>query len=229
MKRILLLIVLVMLATWAFRVSEHRMRTRHKRDWVEAPRWNRKADPKPHRLAIAEKIDDEGAERVEVEVEAKTPAPVDTPTRKVSSQLMATEDRARIDAIRRFEEELSAWLEPEVPTDWKAPAPLVKSLIKKTTFTPVVKDYGTLYIAELTADTSPKRREAILKAYHRETTHHRMMAMGGALAFTLACLGAISFYIRADEATKGYYTNRLRMLAAAGIGAAGMAVYRYVA
>ena len=53
--------------------------------------------------------------------------------------------------------------------------------------------------------------------------------LGGALAFVLICLAAVSGYIRADEATKGYYTNRLRMLAAAGVGAAGVVIYRMVA
>ena len=56
-----------------------------------------------------------------------------------------------------------------------------------------------------------------------------MAALGGTLAFVLICLGAVSGYIRADEATKGYYTNRLRMLAAAGVGAAGVFIYQMVA
>ncbi len=55
------------------------------------------------------------------------------------------------------------------------------------------------------------------------------MTLGGSLGFVLICLAAISGYIRADEATKGYYTNRLRLLAAAGVGAAGVIVYRMVA
>ena len=45
-------------------------------------------------------------------------------------------------------------------------------------------------------------------------------------AFVLICLAAVSGYIRTDEATKGYYTNRLRMLAAAGVGAAGVVIYQ---
>jgi len=52
--------------------------------------------------------------------------------------------------------------------------------------------------------------------------------LGGGLAFLLTCLGVLSGYIRADEATKGYYTNRLRLLAAAGTGAAGMAIYHMI-
>jgi hypothetical protein len=62
----------------------------------------------------------------------------------------------------------------------------------------------------------------LVEAYDRELVRHRLATLGGTLAFVLICLAAISGYIRADEATKGYYTNRLRMLAAAGVGA-GMA------
>ena len=55
-----------------------------------------------------------------------------------------------------------------------------------------------------------------------------MLTLAGLLVFVLICLAAVSGYIRTDEATKGYYTNRLRMLAAAGVGAAGAAIYQMI-
>ena len=61
----------------------------------------------------------------------------------------------------------------------------------------------------------------MVKAYHRELVEHRLASLGGALAFVLIGLAAISGYIRADEATKGYYTRRLQMLAAAASGRRG--------
>jgi hypothetical protein len=91
-----------------------------------------------------------------------------------------------------------------------------------------VKDYGTLYVAELTVDSSPRRRASLVAAYNREIVGRRMVTLGGTLAFVLIFLAAVSGYIRADEATKGYYTNRLRMLAAAGVGAAGMIIYHMI-
>ena len=42
----------------------------------------------------------------------------------------------------------------------------------------------------------------------------------------MICLAAVSGYIRADEATKGYYTKRLRLLAAAAVGASGVLIYQ---
>ncbi len=96
--------------------------------------------------------------------------------------------------------------------------------------TPAISSkYGTLYEATLTADFSPHRRAELVDAYNHELVQHRLFTLGGSLGFVLICLAAISGYIRADEATKGYYTNRLRMLAAAGVGAAGVIVYRMVA
>ena len=53
-----------------------------------------------------------------------------------------------------------------------------------------------------------------------------VLLLGGGLGFALTCLAAVAGFIRADEATKGYYTNRLRLLAAAGVGAAGVAIYQ---
>ena len=106
---------------------------------------------------------------------------------------------------------------------------LLQSLIVDTHYTPEEKPYGTLYWAELTVNFSPDRRARLVEAYTRELIQHRLVSLGGALAFVLIGLGAVSGYIRADEATKGYYTNRLRMLAAAGVGAAGVILYRMVA
>ena len=75
-----------------------------------------------------------------------------------------------------------------------------------------------MFEATLTVDTSSERRNALIEVYNRQLVEQRMASLGGALAFVLICLAAVSGYIRADEATKGYYTNRLRILAAAGVG-----------
>jgi hypothetical protein len=102
-------------------------------------------------------------------------------------------------------------------------------MILETRTTPVVKDYGTLHETKLTIDASPARRTALVEAYNHELVRHRLASLGGMLAFVLSCLGVICGYVRADEATKGYYTTRLRMLAAAGVGAAGVIIYQIVA
>ena len=147
----------------------------------------------------------------------------------VEGQISATEDRAEADARAALREKAADWLEPDVPRTWTIPIPLLQSLIVDTKYTPEDKPYGTLYWAKLSVDFSPDRRATLVNAYTHELIQHRLMSLGGALAFVLIGLAAVSGYIRADEATKGYYTNRLRMVAAAGVGAAAVILYRMVA
>jgi hypothetical protein len=149
--------------------------------------------------------------------------------RAVLGDLCANEDRARADSRKALRTEVLEWLSPDVPASWTPPAGLLEAMIVGTKIDPLVKDYGTLYKAELTADFSPMRRAGLVDAYNHELINRRLLSLGGTLGFVLICLAAISGYIRADEATRGYYTNRLRMLAAAGVGAAGVIVYRLVA
>jgi hypothetical protein len=86
-----------------------------------------------------------------------------------------------------------------------------------------------MYKATLKADLSRENRTRIVRQYEREQVGGRLLKLGGALAFVLVCLASVVGYIRADEATKGYYTNRLRLATAVGLGAAGMAIYRNMA
>ena len=150
-------------------------------------------------------------------------------TRTVKGQISATEERAKADARNALRAEVVDWLDPDVPGSWTPPSRLIDAMILETRINPVVKDYGTLYVAEFTVDFSPDRRKALVRVFDREQVRQRLTALGGILGFVLICLAAISGYIRTDEATKGYYTNRLRMLTAAGVGAAGVIIYQMLA
>jgi hypothetical protein len=143
--------------------------------------------------------------------------------------ISATEERAKAEARRKLLESVVNWLDPQVPASWTPPPRLLDAMVLETRIKPVVKDYGTLSEAELRIDDSPARRAQLVEVYNREVVERRLVTLGGTLAFILICLAAVSGYIRTDEATKGYYTNRLRMLAAAGIGAAGVVIYHLVA
>ena len=146
--------------------------------------------------------------------------------RTIVGQLSATEPRAVDDARIQLERAAAEWLGPDVPRSWKAPSRLIDAMVLDTQVEPVVKDYGTLYEATLRADFSPARRDKIVRVYERELVARRLALLGGVLGFVLVCLAALAGYIQADEATKGYYTNRLRLAAAAGVGAAGVAIYQ---
>ncbi len=147
----------------------------------------------------------------------------------VDGQISANEERAKGDAYQKLREVVASWLEPDVPRSWNLPADLVNSLVLDTQYEPEIKPYGTMYVAHLRYDASPDRRAQFVKLYNREVVRRRLFNLGGSLSFILICLAAVSGYIRADEATKGYYTHRLRMLAAAGVGAAGVIIYQMFA
>jgi hypothetical protein len=147
----------------------------------------------------------------------------------VTGRLSANETRARDDARLQLQHQVAAWLAPDVPATWKPPAPLLDRLIVRTEIEPIEKDYGTLYEATLHVDSAPPRRAEILAAYQHELVVRRMVLMGGGLAAILTGLAAVAGYIRADEATKGYYTNWLRVAAAAGVGASGVLIYQLLA
>lgn len=155
--------------------------------------------------------------------------PVRSQSITVTGLISATEERAKSEARRKLQDEVINWLEPDVPVSWTPPPRLLDTMVMETRIKPVVKDYGTLYKAELRFDASPQRRAQLIELYNRELVERRLITLGGTLTFVLICLGAVSGYIRADEATKGYYTNRLRLLAAAGVGAAGVVIYQMVA
>ncbi|HMB02376.1 MAG TPA: hypothetical protein VKP69_01390 [Isosphaeraceae bacterium] len=158
---------------------------------------------------------------------APTPAPaLPTGTRLVKGQLSATEDRARAEARVQLERKLAEWLVPDIPPSWKVPEPLVNRPICGEQVKAVEKDYGTLYEATLQVRITPELRAEIVEAYRRELVAHRLAVLAGVIGFILACLAALAGYIRADEATKGYYTNWLRAAAAAGVGAVSMLIYQ---
>ncbi|HEV3164755.1 MAG TPA: hypothetical protein VGZ22_12070 [Isosphaeraceae bacterium] len=142
----------------------------------------------------------------------------------VKGRQSITKERADGDARRQLESVVSDWLRPEVPRTWKAPRRFLDAMIIDRHVEPAEHDYGLTYKAGYQVDYSPETRGQIIQAYYREVGTQRMVMLGGLLAFVLVCLAALSGYIRADEATKGYYTNRLRVVTALAVGVAGGAL-----
>jgi type IV secretory pathway VirB10-like protein len=161
-------------------------------------------------------------------------------SRVLVGQISSTEPKAKAELRQKLDAEVKTWLAGDVPPSWKPPTRSIDAMIQSTYVEPedtkvegiskeLDETYTTLYRAGALVDFSQSRRAQLLKIYDREVVRERMIKGGGLLAFVLITLGGIAGYIRADEATKGYYTNRLRMLAAAGVGGAGVALYHMFA
>lgn len=145
----------------------------------------------------------------------------------MTGRLSATPQRAIDDARLQLVQKLKEQLRTEIPAEWTIPNPIIDRLVVGAPKVESKKrDYGTLYEATLKADLSPNRQRQIVAAYHREQVVGRMLIVGAVLAVILIGLAALSAYIRADEATKGYYTTRLRVVTAAAAVAGAVAVYR---
>ncbi len=159
-------------------------------------------------------------------------------TRIVPGLISITPERSREEARKELQSLVTDWLEAAgVPRTWTPPAHLIDAMVLDGTKVdtvvkdddPVYKDHETLYVAKLKVDVSPERRATFVRTYQHQLVLKRMGFLGAGLAFVLTCLAAVSGYIRTDEVTKGYYTNRLRLLAAVGVGAAAVAILRMVA
>jgi len=188
----------------------------------------------------------------EIEEEAKA-RPDDFGFRVLVGRVSASGDRARQDLRRTLEREVADWIAADVPTSWKVPARVLDSMAQGTYIQEVTRSLGssssdatpeaetpsksegpgldglyTLYRAGQKLDFSTSRRAQIVGMYRRDLAAQRMQRLGGGLALALVGLAVLSGYIKADEATKGYYTNRLRLVAAASLGAAGFAAYKFL-
>ena len=104
-------------------------------------------------------------------------------SRSLTGLISATEERAKEEARKQLEKEVTDWLEPSgVPRSWKPSPRQIDAMILETTVEPVVKDYGTLYEAKLRVDVSPERRACFTESYQRQLVHRRMVLLGGTLA-----------------------------------------------
>ncbi len=193
MKRLILLIlVLAPFALWEMARSEHRARSAS----MFRPRIGRFHTPDAARAEPPRQMEIVGYPK-------------------------ATPEHAVKEARRKLDATLSDWLaKAGLPRGWKPPRPLVESVVRFQPIQETVKDYGTVYIQPVTLELSDAHRDAFIAAYERETAGRRLVLLAEVLVFVLICLGVIAGYIRADEATRGYYTNYLRVAAVAGVGAA---------
>ena len=102
---------------------------------------------------------------------------------------------------------------------------LVDEMVREGQLERIEKDYGDVFLRTLILDESEAQIRRLVEAHEREVAGRRLVKLGGLLSFVLICLATMSAYIRADEATKGYYTRSLQAASLVAVGVAGSAVY----
>ncbi len=150
----------------------------------------------------------------------------------LTSGKRSSEDRALADLQKRLEALVGDWLgDAGVPADWQPPATLVQALLRGRPEVELVerRDYADLYQAQVAVSLDPAPRARLVQAYRQEVAARRFSQLGAGLVFVLASLGLVAGYIHTDEATRGYYTNRLRVGVLAALGAGGAILYRVLA
>lgn len=153
----------------------------------------------------------------------------DPAAREVKGFPMATKERAVADAWRAVDDRIASRLAAEgLSRGWIPPRPLVASMVADGSTKQFDKDYGTVYVHTLYLDESAPQVRRLLESHEREISGRRLVKLGGVLGFLLVCLATLSGYIRADEATKGYYTRTLRAGSLVAVGAAGTALYMWL-
>jgi hypothetical protein len=166
-------------------------------------------------------------------VESGNEALLPAHTEVVTSELWATRDEAKQDALAKAAirtREFAAQVAPRIKTAWQVPAWLLEDhmLTDRIYVEEVDWTYGPMYRAHLLINLSPENRQLLLNSWHQELVRHRLGQVGGALAFVLVCLATVLGYLRLDDATRGYYTGWLFAAAAAVVGGAGAALYAWV-
>jgi hypothetical protein len=151
----------------------------------------------------------------------------------VVSAPKATPERAIEDLDSRLREAVGDWLSvEEVPLSWQPPKKILGRMFVEGSerIEPIELDTvdETVYRATKLASFSPEARTQLLRAYHREVATQRFTSLAGLLTFVLVSLGLVSGYIRADEATKGYFTWPLRLASIVGFGLAGFVLAHFL-
>ena len=161
------------------------------------------------------------------ELTAYAPDPAETVV--VASELKANEARALDDLRGQVDRRVADWLvEAGIPDHWHPPARMVDALTVEAPEVGVAlrREYGDLYRAEVPLALTASNRSLMIETYRRQVAVRRRAVLGVGLGFTLACLAILAGYIRGDEATRGYYTTRLRLIAGVALGGAALAAYR---
>lgn len=161
--------------------------------------------------------------------ESKLPLHTDA----IQSELWATRDEARQDALDKASDRAVRFAAESAPRLRQAPSIpgwfVEDHMLREPIYVEEVEwTYGPMYRAHLLLDLTPDTRERILSHWHGELVQKRMNQIGGSLGFLLVCVATLLGYLRMDDATRGYYSRWLAMGACGVVAGSAAALYHWV-
>jgi hypothetical protein len=132
-------------------------------------------------------------------------------------------DQHALEKARDRVEEYLTSLEPAIT--WKPTKDYVETLVKERPAAVGKKfESGDGFECTLKLAIDPKHFREIQELDRQERVQDREMLLGKVLAGLVAVMVAVAGYFRLEEATKGYYTNLLRVAAFGLVAAVGLAL-----
>jgi hypothetical protein len=150
----------------------------------------------------------------------------------------ATPQQALDDALRQAAEEARNYLQQAAPrpVQWKVPLSFVQDRLVQDQFVSQV-DWDAegvdsppfaepMYQAHVLVELTPAKRDALLRMWREEVLGERIRWLAAGSAFVLVLLATLAGYLRLDEATRGYYSGRLKLVAVVVVGVAALVLLR---
>jgi hypothetical protein len=130
-------------------------------------------------------------------------------------------------ALKDAQTKIAAWAVADDPSlHWKPSMSLVQKLVKRQDRGDRdVEPVGLLREVSLQVDVTQSDLQTIQQEVREFRSTQRMLFLGKILAGLVAFFAAVAGYFRLEEATKGYYTNWLRLGALGFVTAVGVALF----
>jgi hypothetical protein len=135
------------------------------------------------------------------------------------------EDSAKQLAVKDAQKELESWLRNR-KLKWPLPQDYVQEHIRDKEVVPdkTLVDNKPMTEVKLLIDINDADYQEILNFDRKEQRENNQLLLARIIATIVTICAAVSGYLRLDEATKGYYTNLLRLgsLAVVSVVGAGL-------
>ena len=149
----------------------------------------------------------------------------------VTGPYWPSRERALTEALtaggQRLSELQLPWVDGRV-RELLARTETVQSLVRENIGETRSRDYGTVYRVHLLLSIGPKEQERLVQAADALRREHADRWVARAILMSMVLLAVCVFYGRADRATRGYMTGRLRLFAALAIAAGAYGVWQLV-